>query len=171
MTNYQYPITGMQHKRFDDGVDIFVHYTRLDKNIRMINSVCFTYNYCILEQKYDNTYGFFLNIPRTVIIGEKLIDVVARVRETIEDVESELESVSTDDRMAERLLTDTNGEIVPTHTAVQTDDHPTSISINSLSAINYDGTINLEAIGTKAQPIRPPAPKRKRTRWELLELD
>lgn len=164
-----FSITGMQHKRFDDGVDIFVHYTRLDTNIRMINSVRFAYNYSILEQKYDNTYNLFLSISRTVVVGGKHIDVVPRVREMMGEVELELRSMGTDDMGTGRSLVDANNGIIPAHTAVQTDEHPTSANINIL-----DDTGNLLAeipISSVNTTIKPPAPKRKRTRWELLELD
>lgn len=169
MTNFQFPITGMQHKHFDDEVDIFVYYTRLDTNIRMINSVRFAYNYDTLEQKYNHTYGLFLNIPRTVVVGGKHIDVVSRVRETMSDVENELRSVDIDDIWTGRSLVDTDGGILPTHTVVQTDEHPISANINILDDTgNLLAEIPISSINTAT---KPPAPKRQRTRWELLELD
>ena len=169
MTNFQYPITGMKHKRFDDGVDIFVHYTRLDTNIRMINSVRFAYNYSTLEQKYDNTYGFFLNIPRTVVVGGKRINIVPRIREMMEDMELELGSVDTNEREIGRSLIDTDGGILPTHIVVQTDEHSTSANINILDDTgNILAEIPISSVNTTTKPL---APKRKRTRWELLELD
>ena len=167
-----FSITGIHHKHFDDGVDMDVYYTRLDMNITHINSVHLTYNQNQLEYNFNCLYSDFLDMSGNVVVANKEINITSRVREMMGDVDHELRSVDTDSRLIGRSSVDANGEILPTHTAIQTDEHSTSAQINTLShAINYDGTINLEAIGNKAQPIRPPAPKRKRTRWELLELD
>lgn len=167
-----FSITGMKFKHFDDGLGILVCYTRLDSTIIHINSVHFTYNSRTVEQMYDCSYDHFQNFVGRTLINGKGFDGFTRVKEMMGDIERELRSVNSEGILAE-----------------------------SVDAINYDGTINLQAIGigtykdehsTSAHlrivdsigtelmdellhstnlSIKLPAPKRQRTRWELLELD
>lgn len=142
MNSTPFSITGIEFKHFDDGLGILVCYIRLDSTIIHINSVHFTYNSHTVEQMYDCSYDHFQNFVGRTLINGKGFDGFTRVKEMIRDVERELRSVNSEDILTE-----------------------------SIDAINCDGTINLQAIGIKSQTIKPPAPMRQRTRWELLELD
>ena len=160
----QFSITGLQHKHFSDGVDIEVTYTRNGTHITHINSVRFAYNFSTLEQDYNCEYVTFLNNEGGVVVGGKRIELVPRVGQMI----TELEKTLIDDEINERILA---GEL------------PSLTDIESLIDIGTaDGghrTITTTDFPTRAvttfhveqSATKEPAPKRQRTRWELLELD
>jgi len=92
MNDNQFPILGKQFKHFDDGVDIAVDYTRHGLNITYINSVRYSYNLEYVEVDYYCSYTDFINSHPKVRISRNMIDVEPRVRQMMEEVESELRS-------------------------------------------------------------------------------
>jgi hypothetical protein len=210
-----YPITGMQHKRFDDGVIIEVNYTRHHSNITQINLVRFEYKYSILEMNYNLRYDSFCRIDVAnwgVDIGDYHIEAVPRIRHMMRELESELmESelgftiprpnkiidMRNPPAPPDRYTTNPDGTIevirsdgqelppipinqlandgnTPAYLTIQTDNnHNTSANIRI-----YDENDNLildtetaAQLSVLNKSTEEPAPKRQRTRWELLELD
>ena len=154
----QFSVRGMQCKHFDDGVEIAVDYTRHNLNVTHINSIRYSYNLEYMEVNYNCRYIDFIHSNPKICISKNMVDVAPRVRQMMDQVESELKSV------VDAII----GQEEPISANITVlDDNGRSL----VDAINYDGTINLEAIGVKTQTSKPPAPKRQRTRWELLELD
>ena len=165
----QFPITGTQHHLFSDGVQMVVSYTRIDSIVTIINIVNFACNFSTLKQRYDCKYNSFLNTPCTVVVGGHEIDVVPRVRQMMDELESEL-------RLAEEQDAQTDSPRSPDRSPPLTAT-ASVIDIGLADAINLDGSINLQAIGNDENQtstetsIKGSTPKRQRTRWELLELD
>ena len=151
-----YSITGLRHKHFDDGVDIEVTYTRNNSHVTHINSIRYSYNLEYMEVDYNNRYVDFINSHPKVRISKNMIDVAPRVRQMMNEVESELRL----DRLSS--LTDIESSIdigiadggPRTVTAADFNTEPVTI-VRTLPE-TYTGE---------------PVPKRQRTRWELLELD
>ena len=85
----QFSITGLQHKHFSDGVDIDVTYTRNGTHITHINSVRYNYNLEDMEIDYNCSYIDFINIHPKVRISKNMIDVGPRVRQMMDELESE----------------------------------------------------------------------------------
>lgn len=159
----QFPIVGKQYKHFDDGVDIAVDYTRHDLNVTHINSVRYSYNLEYMDIDYDCSYTDFIHSHPKVRISKNMIDVGPRVRQMMDELESELRSELRSARDEQDRLEAIESELGFTI--------PRPNRIGVADAINLDGSINLQAIGIKSEPNPPPAPIRKLTRWELLELD
>ena len=154
----QFPITGMKHKSFDDGVDIAVEYTRNDSNIIIINIIRYYYNFNTMQIDYNCSYVDFVHsLNPKVHMGDKVIDVAPRVRQMMDELENELIGSAIDSNL---------GLTIPRPNRIRVAD-----------AINLDGSINLQAIGNDENQtstetsIKESTPKRQRTRWELLELD
>jgi len=167
-----FSITGIQHKHFRDGVDIDVTYTRNVTHITHINTVQFTYNSSTLELNYNCAYVTLLNNEGSVEVGGKIIKVVPRVGQII----TELENTLIDDKINERILA---GEL-PSLTDIESSiDIGTAESIDIGTADGGHRTITQADFSTRAvttfhveqSATKEPAPKRQRTRWELLELD
>lgn len=163
MTIPPFSIIGLQHKHFSDGVDIEVTYTRNGTHITHINSVRYNYNLESMEIDYNCSYIDFINIHPKVRISKNMIDVGPRVRQMMDEIESELRSELRSARDEQDRLEAIESELGFTI--------PRPNRIGVADAINLDGSINLQAIGKKLELNPPPAPIRKLTRWELLELD
>ena len=171
MASSQPPITGHQHKRFDDEVAIGVYYTRHGSNITHINWVEFEYKYKTTRIDYDCIYDEILRIAPVVDVGngDMWINAGSRVRWMMGEVESEL-------RLAEEQDAQTDSPRSPDRSPPLTAT-ASVIDIGLADAINLDGSINLQAIGNDENQtstetsIKGSTPKRQRTRWELLELD
>lgn len=161
-----FSITGLQHKHFRDGVDIEVTYTRSGSHhITHINSVRFAYNFSTLEQNYNCTYVTFLNNEGSVVVGGKRIELVPRVRQMMDELEIELITDIELSSVIDVGLADTidNGRLEAIESELGfTLPRPHKIS----DLINPDET-NFDTM----ENIEKEAPKRQRTRWELLELD
>jgi hypothetical protein len=116
-----------------------------------------------MEIDYNCSYIDFINIHPKVRISKNMIDVGPRVRQMMDEIESELRSELRSARDEQDRLEAIESELgftIP---------RPNRIGVSD--AINLDGSINLQAIGKKLELNPPPAPIRKLTRWELLELD
>lgn len=161
MASLQFPITGMQYKHFDDGVDIAVEYIRNNSNIRIIKTIRYYYNLESMEVDYNCSYIDFIHSHPKVRISKNMIDVAPRVRQMMDELESELRSV---DRLPS--LTDIESSIDIGYDDITADEGHIFINASDFTARAIT-TIQIESESS----IEKPAPKRQRTRWELLELD
>lgn len=152
----QFSTTGMKYKPFDDGVGMAVEYIRNDSNILAINFIRYYYNLESMEVDYNCSYIDFIHSHPKVRISKNMIDVAPRVRQMMDELESELRSELRSARDEQDRLEAIESELGFTI--------PRPHKISDL--INPDET-NFDTM----ENIEKEAPKHKHTRWELLELD